>query len=689
VVAALATASLGIAGVVIGFKTALVGTAIVSATGAFVGIGVAVATVLSKIRRNATPVYASYLTDRSCDPLTTRVVHLPSVVRLPSTDPPLPVEDMLALPLDPSALLVCPDPTARKEERNPVCVAGLVSTVSTPIAPSASCVSALSSHIQRQLKIQPVSTLSFDPLYFGRFEKWVATYAHEFFDGIEANPLGYSNFQAWNERFPVGLQRVHDKALDGVNCALPERVNTRGGFVKMEGANKSDVDGVAKVAYRAIQSAEPSHNVLTGPFMLEFSKYLRACWSTIHDVGPVYTSGLSGADIGKYFYESANGIDTVVFEGDFVKYDSSMHPGLLRIENYIYMLAGASQYVLDSVERSIDTHGFDKWNNEFGVFGTRHSGDPNTSCGNTLIQGLTNTFVLATILDPHDPPSPIVTWQSTGYRALLLGDDSCISLARSVDPGKYVEFHAKLGLELELVVHRGLEAVYLPTFCSSRFYPVDDEFGQPTCVLAPPIGRVMSKAGHFTELPASEDPQSFVKGDALCRMQDSHCIPFLCEYWKTVERLSHKSDAKVTASMKRNHLHNPHLNGKFVASRATWTMLEFVYRLSRVDLQRYVAQLATVKSLPAVLDNEMFAVAFLQDGIAINATESLAPLPPRESPPVEAPPLSTEVVGPIDQILRCARVCPNVVRRPRTQDHVDFDVSEYRKRAISSARKLI
>jgi hypothetical protein len=43
----------------------------------------------------------------------------------------------------------------------------------------------------------------------------------------------------------------------------------------------------------------------------------------------------------------------------------------------------------------LETTGFDKFGNKYTVPGNRKSGDPNTSSGNSLVNGMANVYVFA------------------------------------------------------------------------------------------------------------------------------------------------------------------------------------------------------------------------------------------------------------------------------------------------------
>jgi len=631
----------------------------ITATGLLVGSSVAISTHTHgdalfddfKVTRcSPPPIYRNY------------AVH---TQYLPSTPPTIPLELLLTTQLDPTAKLTIHDSETIKHIDTPLCVAGLVTTHSIPIVPERSAHSSISSQVGRQLKVQPVSTEMFSPEFFEKFHKYVMQHMHEFFPN--AHLIGQIDFEAWNVRFPASQQSIHLAARNDVLFGKNDvDKNLRSTFVKSEHYPKTDTLGVTSMTPRCIQSAKPEHNVITGPYMYQFSDYLKQIWSVDNPVGLVYASSITADRIGKYFQNSIDP-SAVVYEGDYNRYDASMHCGLLRTEIEVYRHCGAPNAVLQALERSLHTEFYDKYGNHAVVLGTRHSGDPNTSCGNTLISGLISTFCAAA---QHDYISPIKLWNKISMRGLFLGDDSLISM-KTVDPTQYTLDLRKLGTDLEPQVHHGLDAMYKPTFCSSRFYPVLGLDGQLYVVLGPPIGRVLTKAGYYVDIPTHLSPASIVRGDALGRIHDCHFIPFLSDYWQHVSNLTKDVVAAPDTKQDKVNRYCYHVEHKYLACDATWAMLEHVYGLTRDDWLKFKCELSAVTSLPHVLDLPIFSKAFIVDGMYGDREEHFNPEVNHSS--IEIEPISTEPLERKAQIMRCAIPCPQVTRLPTIVEIVDDD----------------
>jgi protein gp37 len=56
---------------------------------------------------------------------------------------------------------------------------------------------------------------------------------------------------------------------------------------------------------------------------------------------------------------------------------------------------GVDNWATFVLMKQLETKGFDKYGNAYEIEGNRKSGDPNTSCGNTIVNGIANAFVFA------------------------------------------------------------------------------------------------------------------------------------------------------------------------------------------------------------------------------------------------------------------------------------------------------
>jgi hypothetical protein len=446
-------------------------------------------------------------------------------------------------------------------------------------------------------------------------------------------------FSEWNQHYPKSQQAMHIKALEQLGCGDFRQwlVDERNMFTKIESLPKSTTDGVPKNAPRGIQGGTAHHNIGTGPFCKAFSKMLSTTWSVKNELGPMYTSGATAEDIGEMFRRATEKLEgnLGILEGDFARFDSTIHRLFLELEADIYKYVGCSEQAYAAFLSCIATFGRDKFGTRYSVDGGRHSGDHNTSCGNTLLQALAILFCCAF----HDAS---ITGVLLGAREIsekyqltipCLGDDNLVIGDRKfIDTVPLKALLLKLGLELEPKKHVTSDAKYLASFCSARFYPVA---GGMT-VLGPGIGRGIVKSGWYVNPPVGVDLKRLLRADAIGRSNDCSFIPFLNLMWK--KNMQMTSDVKLvytTREMRRASLHNAHVSVRHLPCSETYAMINAVYGLTMEDEEKYASLLSEVKSLPCIVDYIPLARAAVIDGVAKDVND---PLPETENDPIEETP---------------------------------------------------
>lgn len=565
----------------------------------------------------AFPLYHS---TRASNPPRTVLQHLPPKINLPATDPTVTVEELLDDDKhEPHSHISIIDPTENREkpDAGPLVPAGIVSTMSMPVVPSNSAHSGISAICQRIIKKGPLGRGEVDHTFFTTFENYVMDNLDEL--GFAENCVSTMTFEEWNSKYPAHLQAAHVKALSELTTGdfREWNVDNRGMFVKIESLMKSTADGVDKLAPRAIQSGTAHHNVATGPFCKSFSKHLASVWNVDNDGGLMYATGTSAEKIGFMFQKATSRLSAAlgILEGDFARFDSTIHRRFLELEAKIYKYCGCSELAYTTFLSCIATKGRDKFGTTYSVDGGRHSGDHNTSCGNTLLQGLAILFCVAvhdlmlnSRLDLRRPPFLIEKYSIT---LPMLGDDNLfIADSSFITTFPLADLLLKLGLELEPKVHLGANAAYHATFCSSRFYPVGDKV-----ILAPGIGRGIAKSGWYVNPPANQPVIGLLRADAIGRAQDCSFVPFLSQMWKRNLDLSRGSSLVYSRELQRTNQHNAHVSESHMATKETYQMVEAVYGLTLDDLRQYVDMLDAVTSLPCIVDFAPLHRAMLVDGV--------------------------------------------------------------------------
>jgi hypothetical protein len=640
--------------------TAVLATGVGAIAGAAVGAAAAAAAVVgtaayvidkvtgpSGVGRGPDPTpsqlaFPGYHADRSSSSAVTRVVQLPQGINLPATDPPLhKAESIGPSSIAPKAKFDIRDctTTREKDDQGPLRPLGIASSMAIPVVPSNSAASSVVAIASRILKAGPNEKGVTDSDFLRLFEKWVMR--PENIGAFGPLPVKSTPFPEWNRRYPLAQQRTHLEAFLGLNIGnYSERlVDERGCFVKIEGLSKSTDDGVKDFAPRAIQSGTPIHNVATGPFCSAFSAFLAETWSVDAANGPVYTSGCSAEAIGARFRAACekNSANLGILEGDFARFDSTVHRRLLAIEARIYKALGADPLTLHAILAGIKTRGRDKWGNKYAVDGGRHSGDHNTSCGNTLIQGLAIMFCLAY----HDQ---LETGKWLSYTDLcskyqltlfLLGDDNlAVGDAALLKKVPLKALLLKLGLELEPKIHSGPDAAFQATFCSARFWPCVDEEGRDVTVLGPPIGRCVAKSGWYVGVDKKVDPVGLVRSDALGRTLDVQFIPFINKLWQRTLDLTQGAQAVTTAAFARDQRHRTHSRSVHRPSADTYSMVLSVYGLSAEQEQEYARELDKVKKLGSICDYAPLRDAMIIDGVLDGANTRPSDCTAFDTPPL-------------------------------------------------------
>jgi hypothetical protein len=298
----------------------------------------------------------------------------------------------------------------------------------------------------------------------------------------------------------TALRRAHNELqLDGVDedsslsNSLCYKWTTRSSFVKTENQLLQSPLGMTQKAPRLIQGARPEYVSLVGPFFSRFQRYMKSMWNDeffIH-----FTSGASNLGMGNFINKDS---EWKIFENDISAYDSCISPKLCKLEVWVAKQFGATRAVLDLMTANINTHGFTTNGWKYKVPGTRKSGDPFTSCFNSLLNAMMHIFTFH--LQTGYPVDEICQHM----RMLVMGDDNLMR-----HDGNRVAFSQdflSLGFVTECTYR---ENIYEAEFCSS--FPVSCKQGM--CFIPMP-GKIIAKFGYFISPPINTDPKCLLAGVA-------------------------------------------------------------------------------------------------------------------------------------------------------------------------------
>jgi len=277
----------------------------------------------------------------------------------------------------------------------------------------------------------------------------------------------------------------------------------RSSFLKMENLLYRTLCGDKEKAPRFISGAEAQFICLVGPWMMACQDRFKKCWNMKHFI--TFGSGKTNEEIG---HECENHLDKSVFEDDIGVFDSSVREDLLKLEHKFFVSWGAPRAVNMLIKQNINTRGRTKWGYRYKVPGTRKSGDPYTSLGNSLLNGLMHYFIYRY----HTKCSPMQAMHA--LKMFVNGDDN---LGFSVAKIPWVPYMLSLGFTSEAVYR---QSVFQAEFCSSRLYPTSSGL-----VLGPKPGKVLAKFGYYVQPPKHVPTKQLLRGSALGLYKQCYFIP--------------------------------------------------------------------------------------------------------------------------------------------------------------------
>jgi hypothetical protein len=358
-------------------------------------------------------------------------------------------------------------------------------------------------------------------------------------------------------------------------------------FLKMELLAKDDLE---LSDARLIQAPPDTWKVELGRHFKAISDELIRQWRV--DTPITYASKKTPHEIGVWMdIAKADFPGGLFIEVDFKRWDAHLTVPALRFEYSLYIdVFGQSVDFKWLVEQQVETVGYTKCGYRYKVQGTRKSGDPNTSVGNSLLNGLLHANIFDIMVGKGN------------WKIAVLGDDMIAVIKREVShlwsEQDYTEFVNNLGLEPEIEVH---EDPNKASFCSSYFYPVNYN-GQDTHVLAMKAGRAVRKFGYgFGEV--RDDDEAVLRGTALSMMPHGCVVPGLRTLLGRV--LSHINETAVV------HNHQPvdlvynqdikSLPNDMVLNDRGEAMVLSVYNMTSTQIDQFV------------LRDRATATAYLQD----------------------------------------------------------------------------
>jgi hypothetical protein len=369
---------------------------------------------------------------------------------------------------------------------------------------------------------------------------------------------------------------------------------------------------------------EPEYNVVVGPPVLKFNKELARVWNKDHFI--VYTSGMSGDKIGALYDDMIERIpDGMFHERDFSRFDKTVSVPLLALENKTLARWGMQYQALTYMAHMAEKKtGHSRHGVKFQTDGTRGSGEPDTSCGNSEIHGcclidaichvgkvtptelltanLSGNPILVFMVVGDDELGRVATWfveKVTG----LIGFEAHRKFAELVDD-ELLDF----GLQPETVVR---EHDREATYCSSLFWPTT-----AGTILGPKPFRALYKIGYYHHPPHEKYHNQLVRGDMLGRRLSSRFIPILGDY---VEHVISITKPEIISEHIRTYLRKDRgLLSDIVGIQAdatdeTWNMFYDRYHLTIAEVTEFQQSISTIKTLPCTIHFDWMWACMLID----------------------------------------------------------------------------
>jgi hypothetical protein len=397
------------------------------------------------------------------------------------------------------------------------------------------------------------------------------------------------SFEEWNERdnFSRARKNNHIKAYEDLSfIPLNPKDYFRSSFIKQELMYKEEHYDV-----RLISGCSDRYNVFFGPPLLAFGKTLSYSWDLDHWL--LYTSGTTAEDISTWLVKQCDrlGLDnstTTFLCADESRQDAHVSLEAKQWEHKMFSHLGVSDDVVEALELSLTTTGFGRFGMMYRRDGGRDTGTPETSSGNSHMNGLKMVNWLCTSI-------PNVNIDNPPFAICIQGDDSLVVFDKeyleNINSESLIQHSALLGFKVKFV--KITNNIYDVDYCSRYFWPTDNhQFGY---VLAPKTGKVLTKIGFARS--KVENISLHNRGIALGMEKSVSNVPFLREWCqRLLELTSDEEDVAISSKYKINSSEYHDYNTE------TWDTLFYHYQLTELDLAVFKQQLDEIQSLPWKID---------------------------------------------------------------------------------------
>jgi len=234
-----------------------------------------------------------------------------------------------------------------------------------------------------------------------------------------------------------------------------------------------------------------------------------------------------------------------LFENDVGSWDASICKEICEFEVWLANKMGATRAVIDLMKANIDTHGYTNHGIKYSICGTRKSGDPYTSCFNSVINGLLHCYAICISTGLH------VTQLKDNVFMLVQGDDNCMVLNNRISPDWNIIVNC--GFECENLYRQYLRQV---EFCSSRIYKITGGYS-----FGPKLGKMLNKLCCFNCVPYNIHPKCIVAGIRIGLFSYSF-VPLVKEIQEMLYRYCGESEAYYLGQKEDWKMHYPNFSGE-------------------------------------------------------------------------------------------------------------------------------
>jgi hypothetical protein len=431
--------------------------------------------------------------------------------------------------------------------------------------------------------------------------EWTSHYREVLF-GCQNQKASVIKYRHWIARYdPAKQAKVQKGATNHLygGDAHDRHDAEISGMVKRELALKADPlfggERQGKFDPRLIQYPGDGFSHIIGPTCYTALKALP--WGppnrvkTAHSADPNYrfepitcTSGMDRNACGRWYEDSLEWMEekvgpgnVVAFCTDLTRMDAHLGPGALRLEriayNWFFRLPAK---VTRAFKAQLKTRGRSKQGIKYTVNATRHSGDQNTTVGNTIISAVVTLYLVCAVTQ-EEP-------QNVLMRGAFLGDDTYVMLERTT-AAKVQEYAAAFYSQCGLVVKAQVHELEAGEFCSSVFTPTSTG-----TQLSPKPGRLLARLFYIKDTCGSAKQIAWTKSVAMGMLRDVSHFDWLRVILddvltQTVECTS----SWASKSHKRWLKYRMSSSGPAEATPETWQFLERRYGISKEEVDSFCA----------------------------------------------------------------------------------------------------